>query len=117
MSLKDLVARKEYYKKWVLENKEKQSTYKRNWSKKKNARLKTTVLTHYSIETPACAHCGITDIDVLTIDHINGGGTKHRRELKSWGSIYRWLVTNNFPVGFQVLCFNCNFKKHRTEKS
>ena len=117
MSLKDPIARRDYYRKWATENKEKQSIYHSNWSKKKNARLKITVLTHYSVGIPTCARCGITDIDVLTIDHVNGGGTKHRRELSSWGSTYRWLIENNFPTGFQVLCFNCNFKKHLTEKS
>ena len=29
------------------------------------------------------------------------GGTK----------FYRWLKRNNFPEGFQVLCFNCNCGK------
>jgi len=23
----------------------------------------------------------------------------------------QWLVTNNFPKGFQILCWNCNFAK------
>ena len=23
----------------------------------------------------------------------------------------QWLVTNNFPKGFQILCSNCNFAK------
>jgi len=24
---------------------------------------------------------------------------------------YRWLVENDFPEGFQILCHNCNFAK------
>ena len=25
----------------------------------------------------------------------------------------RWLKRNGYPAGYQVLCFNCNFAKHR----
>jgi hypothetical protein len=24
---------------------------------------------------------------------------------------YRWLITNNFPDDFQILCHNCNYAK------
>jgi hypothetical protein len=54
----------------------------------------------------------------LSIDHINGNGAEHRRELKrtTGGStgghdFYRWLKNNNFPDGYQVLCMNCQFIK------
>jgi hypothetical protein len=28
-------------------------------------------------------------------------------------ALYRWLVKNNFPKEFQILCHNCNFAKFR----
>ncbi len=44
--------------------------------------------------------------------HINGGGSKHRKELGLIGrAFYAWLVHNNFPSGFQTLCHNCNQAK------
>ncbi len=56
-----------------------------------------------------CKCCGETIKCFLTIDHINGGGSKHRKENKGGGKFtYRWIVKNGFPEGFQVLCFNCN---------
>jgi hypothetical protein len=61
-----------------------------------------------------CANCKISDIDVLTIDHIQGGGTQHRKKLSGNGlgaTFYHWLKRNNYPKGYQVLCFNCNIKK------
>lgn len=60
-----------------------------------------------------CACCGITER--LTIDHVDGGGTQHRRDLfghdSSGSAMYYWLVKNNFPAGYQVLCIRCNCSK------
>lgn len=56
-----------------------------------------------------CACCGESCFEFLTIDHINGGGTKHRQELKRRGdSFYKWLRQEGYPPGFRVLCHNCN---------
>lgn len=54
-----------------------------------------------------CSRCGEEEIDFLTIDHIGGGGARHRREIGT--NIYKWLRENNYPVGFRVLCMNCNW--------
>lgn len=62
------------------------------------------------------SQCGESDVDVLALDHINGGGTKHRESLGSTGkggwTFYQYLKNNHFPEGYQVLCMNCNWKKH-----
>jgi len=72
---------------------------------------KIRVLTHYSPGgIPRCACCGEQRPIFLTLDHINGDGAKHRKELRGSGRfIYSWIIENNFPLGFRVLCFNCNF--------
>jgi hypothetical protein len=57
-----------------------------------------------------CGCCGETCPTMLTMDHINNDGAEHRRTMKR--SIYHWLEQNNYPKGFQVLCFNCNIAKH-----
>lgn len=70
---------------------------------------KVLVIQHYGGK---CACCGLDFIDALVIDHVNGGGQKHRKETGR-ESIYTWLVANNFPSeGFQILCNNCNWVKH-----
>ena len=57
-----------------------------------------------------CACCGETEIIFLTIDHVNGKGAEHRREngIHAGASTYRFVINNNFPKEFQVLCWNCN---------
>ncbi len=54
-----------------------------------------------------CACCGEREPKFLSIDHINGGGQKHRKVIGG-GNFYTWLRKYNFPSGFQVLCHNCN---------
>jgi len=50
----------------------------------------------------------------LTLGHINGGGTRHRRKLGSGSTIlFDWLRNRGYPPGFQVLCSNCNHGRHR----
>ena len=75
--------------------------------------MKMAVLSHYSLaEEPECARCGINDIDVLCIDHVNGVDPIHKKTpLRSGGGLYEWLIKSGYPKGFQVLCANCNLKK------
>lgn len=62
-----------------------------------------------------CACCGESLPEFLTVDHIDGGGNQHRRSLSrssdSGYRIYGWLERNNYPEGFQILCWNCNLAK------
>lgn len=58
-----------------------------------------------------CACCGDSNSLVLTFDHINGGGTRERREKKmvANASFYRSLVGMGYPNGkYRLLCWNCN---------
>jgi hypothetical protein len=68
-------------------------------------RRKAKVISAYGNK---CVCCGLDDIEVLSIDHINGGGTKHRRNVGLGTNFYRWIIKNNFPIGFRTLCLNCN---------
>ena len=62
--------------------------------------------------TNKCSICGESRIDGLTIDHIGGGGSKHKKEI---GNIYLWLKKNCYPTDeFQVLCMNCQMEKKIT---
>lgn len=89
---------------WCRKNKNKISMYR--------IRARLEIIKRYGGK---CAMCGIDDPDVLAIDHIENNGNQHRRDIKAAGnstSFYRWIVRNNYPPMFQILCMNCNWKKH-----
>ncbi len=82
-------------------------------TKKWNSLLKEKVFSAYG--GWKCTCCGETEKLFLTIDHIENNGAEQRKNgdyKRSSASFYRWLKKNNFPVGYQVLCFNCNIGKH-----
>jgi hypothetical protein len=70
-----------------------------------------------------CACCGEIERLFLTLDHIENGGNKHRKEIGA-SKIYFWLKRHGYPPGFQVLCMQCNWGKrmnggicpHKTRK-
>ena len=105
-----------------------------------NHERKEIVYTHYSkklsnSDVPCCNCCGYTGIEFLTVDHIipkREMEKKVRSVVRSISEIIsptpkeiamgfkakrkghplnQWLITNNFPKGFQILCWNCNFAK------
>ncbi len=114
---------REYSRAWYQKNKEKVKAHRRAYyqthkeqasstAKNNRQRAKKLVFEHYSGSPARCVRCGISDLDVLCIDHINGGGTKIREDTRHWGDkLYFYLIRNNFPEGFQILCANCNQKK------
>lgn len=100
----------QYTKNWHKKNKDKVRIYDRKQSDK----VRIIVLKHYSNNKLKCICCGEKMIEFLSIDHINGGGNKERKSLKSYGGkvYYMWLIKNGFPKGLQVLCYNCNLSKY-----
>ena len=128
---------REYQRKYRKEHPEKQKEYKRRYlekhgkedrerrnkrarelkrirpateqSKQKDRELyrakRRMVLDHYG---KVCHCCQEDKYEFLAIDHINGGGNKHKKEIGRGERILAWLIRNNYPEGFRVLCHNCN---------
>lgn len=93
------------------EYRQRQLALKKIQNKKMYPIYKKQAIAHYSNGTMKCMcpDCDENRLQFLTIDHINGGGNKHKTEIKN-RNIYRWLAINNFPSkpALQVLCYNCN---------
>lgn len=103
MPYKDKQKQREYHKLWHAKNRihtlAKQKEYQ--------LKIKLKVFKAYSGNIVQCECCSEQEIKFLSIDHIQGGGTKHKAEIGSH-KIYFWLINNNFPKGYRVLCHNCN---------
>lgn len=77
--------------------------------KLKRISLKLEIIAAYGGK---CICCKCKTIEFLTIDHIDGGGAKHRKQVDS-NVFYQWLKKNSYPKdNYQILCFNCNYAKH-----
>lgn len=93
---------------WQDTHYERHRELQNEWFRNFRNKIKLEVLNHYSDGTNICKDCRTSDIRILTIDHIHGGGSEHRRELKT-GNFYLWLKQNNYPEGYEVVCHNCNW--------
>ncbi len=90
-----------YFESHRLQTRDKQLEYRQ--------RIRNTVLNFYGRK---CACCGETQPKFLSLDHVNGGGSSHRKSVgDNTTSVYVWVIKHNFPATFQILCFNCNMAK------
>jgi hypothetical protein len=85
------------------------------WRKRKNQRnneirrqMHREIIERYGGK---CYCCGESILTFLALDHINGGGSKHRKELRG-KRIETWAKENGWPGIFRVACHNCNFGAH-----
>lgn len=97
-----------YNKKYLDLHPEKRQQFAKS-KRLKRQEIKRKVFEHYGM---SCNCCGHSDFEVLSLDHVHGGGRAHRRELGLEGNTFlAWIIRNEFPEGFQTLCLNCNFAK------
>jgi len=92
----------------VIESRDKYRARNNEKTKQKEQERRRRVVQHYGGK---CACCGEATYEFLAIDHINGGGNKHRKEVGGGSLMVKWIIKNNFPPLFQILCHNCNNAK------
>lgn len=64
------------------------------------------MLKHYGGK---CECCSESLFEFLALDHKNGGGNAHRKEVKQRSAnMIGWALANALPPIFRVLCHNCN---------
>ena len=121
-SVKGKEYNKQYNKQWYQNNKEKVKQYyqknqeiiKQN-NKQWRQNKKLQVYNYYSNFDVKCNCCGERQIEFLALDHIYNNGGHHRRKIGS--DIYSWIIKNNYPSIFQLLCHNCNHARgHNPDK-
>ena len=112
------------YKESYAKNPEKHKKISKKWreehpgySHDKDLANKMTVLSYYSkdisnSDIPCCACCGENlSHKFLTLDHIEGRKAMNHKTGFGGDKLYRWCIKNKFPIGLQVLCWNCNSAK------
>ena len=98
-------------KKVVRKKKGKSKPANGDYIEKYEAMMYYTLRYNPSATKPQCNCPGHVEtcIELLAIDH------KKKRTKKEKGltgkSFYKYLKENNYPEGYQVLCFSCNFVK------
>lgn len=100
---------REYERRYRKKYRDRDREKYRKWMKDYRIRIRLQALIHYSGDPPKCVCCSETEIKFLTIDHIHGKGKEHRKLVGV--NFYHWLKKNNYPEGYQVLCWNCNLAK------
>ena len=97
---------REAARQWRVKNPDAARESSRKTARKVRDGLRAQVFARYG---SSCACCGTTER--LTIGRVSGDGRQRREELFGRGqavAVYRWLVKNGLPDGFETLCRPCN---------
>jgi len=94
-----------YYAGWLKQNKDSVKVYKKTYEKSRRDEIKDKL---FNTLGRICKKCGYCDVRALQIDHIEGGGTKHRKSVT--GIAYYNSIFNDpeLLTKYQILCANCN---------
>ena len=86
----------------------------------RRASYREQVIKKFSNGSMSCAKCGENRPYVLTVDHIHGGGKRHRKDIfsvtKNYTQVYSWLLKNGSLEDYQILCMNCQWEKRYKNK-
>ena len=110
------VSQKKYYEKnkeklrlkakeYKMEHKEQKSEADKAYYRNYRRRKRRDVIDKLGGQ---CIQCGFGDWRGLQIDHVNGGGSKHRKEFANVWTYYKHIHENLDSGDYQVLCANCN---------
>lgn len=53
-----------------------------------------------------CSCCGEDKVEFLGIDHVEGGGNKHRKKIGN--RVHFAVRKEGYPDKYRILCHNCN---------
>jgi len=90
---------------WVAKNREYHLQQKRESTNRRRNDIHVEAIQHYG--GGKCFCCGEDEPIFLALDHINGDGAKHRKEVER-GHMSQWAKRNGWPPIFRVACHNCN---------
>lgn len=109
--------KKEYYQKkssiYRRDHKEKVVALNAKWQSERRFLHREQVVTGYGHK---CICCGESETLFLEIHHPNRDGKADRaRTGGNTYTFYKWLIENNFPKGYDLLCANCHRAIHQSK--
>jgi hypothetical protein len=96
---------REYMRAYNAKNRERVNANHRERARERYAKWKAKA--HKALGG-CCSDCRINDVRVLQIDHVNGGGRKHRMSV---GGVKLFEHVVDHPEEYQLLCANCHMIK------
>lgn len=91
----------EYHAKWHQDHKAQQLQVVKDGVK----RLRLQIMDMYG---HACSCCGESHYNFLTLEHILGGGNRHRKGRAPY-TVYKEILAEGYrPDKYTILCYNCN---------
>ncbi len=91
---------------YYLINNDKIKTKNRKYSKVKSRKDRLRIIELYG---GRCTCCEERRVEFLTLDHIDGKGNQHRKELGISHYLSRILSEGYQPDKYRILCMNCNW--------
>lgn len=104
---------KEYQREYMRKWRERNADAQKNIDKRYRDKLRLSVLEH--LGGAFCVECGCDIIEILEINHINGGGRKEMSTLKKGEYIRKIRDDINARDKYNVLCRVCNAKHYAEE--
>ncbi len=101
---------KRAHERWHKKDKDKIILFNRLYQRQ----VRKRVIEHYGGIPPSCACCGEGRYEFLSLNHLGprGSGNIDRKKYRgSQAGVLRFIVKNNFPEGYNVLCYNCNLSR------
>lgn len=110
---------------WHYENRDKSKVIHERWCRNNPNKLRSIVRKSFhkyrdsmreeilQMLGSKCKNCGNSNIIVLQIDHVNGGGSKERKRLSNGTNYYKHVLEElkSGSKEYQLLCANCNIMK------
>jgi hypothetical protein len=82
--------------------------------RKYQIKIKKIIVNHYTKGKMKCELCPEDTWEIFELHHPELNGKKDRENVNgaTGTKFYRWVIKNNFPKGYMILCPNCHAKEH-----
>jgi len=81
----------------------------KKFARERHRQLRQLVIATYGGKCTCPCGCNQSQWEYLGIDHKDGGGNQHRRQIGAPRKFLQWIVKNSYPKTLRLLCHNCHY--------